>query len=200
VQSALQAPEPVTGAGAAAGGRCPPPLPADDEPPGRQALARLVGESAVMRSVKRRIAKVARSMAPVLVHGESGTGKELVARAMHACSHRRGPFVPVNCGAIPDNLLEAEFFGARKGSYTGAMQDREGFFQAAAGGTLFLDEIGDLPLAMQASCCAPSRSAACARWGPRRKSRWTCASSAPRTRTWPRPCTAAPSGRICSIA
>ncbi|MFV0681617.1 sigma-54-dependent transcriptional regulator [Ottowia sp.] len=118
---------------------------------GTAALERLVGESAVMRNVKQRIAKVARSMAPVLVHGESGTGKELVANAVHACSHRSdGPFVPVNCGAIPENLLEAEFFGARKGSYTGATQDREGFFQAARGGTLFLDEIGDLPLAMQA--------------------------------------------------
>ncbi len=115
------------------------------------ALARLVGESRAMRGVKQRIAKVARSMAPVLVQGESGTGKELVASAVHACSHRgHGPFVPVNCGAIPENLLEAEFFGARKGSYTGALQDREGFFQAARGGTLFLDEIGDLPLAMQA--------------------------------------------------
>ena len=89
-------------------------------------------------------------MAPVLVRGESGTGKELAARAIHACSHRAdGPFVAVNCSAIPEALLEAEFFGARKGSYTGATQDREGYFQAAAGGTLFLDEIGDLPLAMQ---------------------------------------------------
>lgn len=115
------------------------------------ALARLVGESPVMQAVKARIVKVARSMAPVLVHGESGTGKELVARAIHDCSHRAdGPFVPVNCGAIPENLLEAEFFGARKGAYTGAVQDREGFFQAARGGTLFLDEIGALPLAMQA--------------------------------------------------
>ena len=90
-------------------------------------------------------------LAPVLVHGESGTGKELVARALHACSQRaHGPMVAVNCGAIPENLLEAEFFGARKGSYTGATQDRDGYFQAARGGTLFLDEIGDLPLAMQA--------------------------------------------------
>jgi two-component system response regulator PilR (NtrC family) len=114
------------------------------------ALARLVGESRPMQGVKERVAKVARSMAPVLVRGESGTGKELVARAIHACSHRAdGPFVAVNCGAIPETLLEAEFFGARKGSYTGAAQDRQGYFQAAAGGTLFLDEIGDLPLAMQ---------------------------------------------------
>ena len=116
----------------------------------RAALDRLVGHSTVMQTVKERIAKVARSMAPVLVRGESGTGKELVARAVHACSHRSdGPFVAVNCSAIPEALLEAEFFGARKGSYTGATQDREGYFQAARSGTLFLDEIGDLPLAMQ---------------------------------------------------
>lgn len=114
------------------------------------ALERLVGDSEPMRLVKSRIAKVARGMAPVLVRGESGTGKELVARAVHACSQRSdGPFVAVNCGAIPENLLEAEFFGARKGSYTGSSQDRDGYFQAARGGTLFLDEIGDLPLAMQ---------------------------------------------------
>ena len=114
------------------------------------ALERLVGESEPMQAVKQRIAKVARGMAPVLIHGESGTGKELVARALHANSQRaEGPLVAVNCGAIPENLLEAEFFGARKGSYTGAVQDRDGYFQAARGGTLFLDEIGDLPLAMQ---------------------------------------------------
>jgi two-component system response regulator PilR (NtrC family) len=117
---------------------------------GLAALERLVGASEAMRLVKSRIAKVARGMAPVLVRGESGTGKELVARAVHACSQRSaGPFVAVNCGAIPENLLEAEFFGARKGSYTGSSQDRDGYFQAARGGTLFLDEIGDLPLAMQ---------------------------------------------------
>jgi two-component system response regulator PilR (NtrC family) len=103
-----------------------------------------------MRSVKDRILKVSRSMAPVLVRGESGTGKELAARALHANSHRfAGPLVAVNCSAIPDNLLEAEFFGARKGAYTGSTHDRDGFFQTAKGGTLFLDEIGDLPLAMQ---------------------------------------------------
>jgi two-component system response regulator PilR (NtrC family) len=103
-----------------------------------------------MQQVKERILKVATSMAPVMVTGESGTGKELVAYAIHANSHRaKGPWVAVNCSAIPENLLEAEFFGAKKGAYTGAQQDREGFFQAARGGTLFLDEIGDLPLAMQ---------------------------------------------------
>ncbi|MEJ8846732.1 sigma-54 dependent transcriptional regulator [Variovorax rhizosphaerae] len=117
---------------------------------GDRALERLVGESEPMRLIKSHIAKVARGMAPVLVRGESGTGKELVARAVHACSQRSdGPFVAVNCGAIPENLLEAEFFGARKGSYTGSAADRDGYFQAARGGTLFLDEIGDLPLAMQ---------------------------------------------------
>ena len=103
-----------------------------------------------MRNVKDRIVRVARSMAPVLVQGESGTGKELVAKALHANSHRAGgPWVAVNCSAIPENLLESEFFGAKKGAYTGSTHDREGFFQAAKGGTLFLDEIGDLPLAMQ---------------------------------------------------
>ena len=113
-------------------------------------LQRLVGESAVMLAVKARIVKVAGSMAPILIQGESGTGKELVARAVHGCSHRAsGPFVAVNCSAIPENLLEAEFFGARKGAYTGSSQDRLGYFQSAKGGTLFLDEIGDLPVAMQ---------------------------------------------------
>ena len=114
------------------------------------ALQRLVGRTESMRQVHAMIGKVARSMAPVLVNGESGTGKELVARAVHEMSSRaEGPFVAVNCGAIPENLLEAEFFGYRKGAFTGANEDRDGFFQAAQGGTLFLDEIGDLPLAMQ---------------------------------------------------
>ncbi|MCY7315317.1 MAG: sigma-54 dependent transcriptional regulator [Rubrivivax sp.] len=118
--------------------------------PRRTALQRLLGESAAMAQVRSMVEKVARSMAPVLVHGESGTGKELVARAIHDCSPRAaGPFVAVNCGAIPEALLEAEFFGYRKGAFTGAHDDRDGFFQAAQGGTLFLDEIGDLPLAMQ---------------------------------------------------
>ncbi|KKW68998.1 Fis family transcriptional regulator [Lampropedia cohaerens] len=121
-----------------------------DTAAGAAALVRLVGQSPAMCAVKARIAKVARSMAPVHIHGESGTGKELVARAVHANSQRAaGPLVAVNCGAIPEHLLEAEFFGAKKGAYTGATQDRIGFFQAAKGGTLFLDEIGDLPLAMQ---------------------------------------------------
>jgi len=114
------------------------------------ALSRLAGESLAMQQVRSLIEKVARSMAPVLVTGESGTGKELVARAIHDTSPRgAAPFVAVNCGAIPEALLEAEFFGFRKGAFTGAHEDREGFFQMAQGGTLFLDEIGDLPLPMQ---------------------------------------------------
>jgi two-component system, NtrC family, response regulator PilR len=118
--------------------------------PAHDALARLVGDSLPMQQVRALVVKVASSMAPVLVQGESGTGKELVARAIHACSPRAaGPFIAVNCGAIPEQLLEAEFFGYRKGAFTGAAEDRDGFFQAAQGGTLLLDEIGDLPLLMQ---------------------------------------------------
>ncbi|GAB2462356.1 sigma-54 dependent transcriptional regulator [Comamonas humi] len=127
------------------------PEPKAPQAPGGVALQRLVGTSAAMQQVRERVAKVASSMAPVLIHGESGTGKELAAQALHALSQRAGgPLIAVNCGAIPENLLEAEFFGARKGSYTGAAHDRDGFFQAARGGTLFLDEIGELPLSMQA--------------------------------------------------
>ncbi len=115
------------------------------------AMARMVGESTPMRLVKQTLLRVAGSMAPVLILGESGTGKELAARAVHEASGRAdGPFVPVNCSAIPEQLLEAEFFGYRKGAFTGAMADHPGFFAAASGGTLFLDEIGELPLAMQA--------------------------------------------------
>ena len=122
----------------------PPPAPAS------QALMRMAGQSGAMQQVRTLIDKVARSMAPVLVQGESGTGKELVARAIHEVSPRSAqPFIAVNCSAIPEQLLEAEFFGYRKGAFTGAMEDREGFFQAANDGTLFLDEIGDLPLSMQ---------------------------------------------------
>ena len=146
VASALQS-MPGSGPLATRGASAVPSPDASGAPP----LARIVGVSAPMVAVRQRIERVARSMAPVLVQGESGTGKELVARALHGCSHRAsGPFVAVNCGAIPESLIEAEFFGVRKGAFTGASQDREGYFQAAHGGTLFLDEIGDLPLAMQA--------------------------------------------------
>jgi two-component system response regulator PilR (NtrC family) len=140
----------------ALGRAAPPPAEAAPRPRERavgqshRALERMAGDSLAMQQVRALVGKVARSMAPVLVHGESGTGKELVARAIHEVSPRGAmPFVAVNCGAIPENLLEAEFFGYRKGAFTGAQEDRDGFFQAAQGGTLFLDEIGDLPLAMQ---------------------------------------------------
>lgn len=124
---------------------------ANTQPAPGPAQRELIGPSLAMQQVRERIAKVAGSMAPILVRGESGTGKELVAQSLHRNSQRAsGPMVAVNCGAIPENLLEAEFFGAKKGAYTGASQDREGFFQAAHGGTLFLDEIGELPLSMQA--------------------------------------------------
>ncbi len=142
VGSALGREPAAKGAGAAAAGGDAAVAPSTSQ--------RLVGRSPAIHAVRSLIDKVARSMAPVLVHGESGTGKELVARAIHDHGARAAQrFVAVNCGAIPENLLEAEFFGYRKGAFTGANEDREGFFQASDGGTLFLDEIGDLPLAMQ---------------------------------------------------
>ena len=110
----------------------------------------LIGDSAATEQVREMIDKLARSQAPVYISGESGSGKELAARLIHSRSARTGsPFVPVNCGAIPETLVESEFFGYRKGAFTGADADRDGFFQAAHGGTLFLDEVADLPLAMQ---------------------------------------------------
>jgi len=110
----------------------------------------LIGESTAMREVSRAITKAAKVRATVLVLGESGTGKELAARAIHYSSQRASaPFVPVNCGSIPENLLESELFGHVKGAFTGARESRAGFFQTADGGTIFLDEIGDTSLAMQ---------------------------------------------------
>jgi len=111
---------------------------------------RLLGTSAAMHSMREMIARVARSQAPVHISGESGTGKELVAKLIHESGPRRdGPFVPVNCGAIPTELMESEFFGHKRGSFTGAVNDKKGLIQSAEGGTLFLDEIADLPLHMQ---------------------------------------------------
>jgi len=111
---------------------------------------RLVGESQQINTLKKQIAKLARSQAPVFISGESGSGKELVARSIHAQGPRREKeFVAINCGAIPSELMESEFFGHRKGSFTGAHADKSGLFQAAHGGSLFLDEIADLPLHMQ---------------------------------------------------
>lgn len=110
----------------------------------------LIGETAPINYVRSMIERLARSQAPVYISGESGSGKELAARLIHANSSRReGPFIAVNCGAIPENLMESEFFGYKKGAFTGANQDKEGMFHAASGGTLFLDEVADLPLAMQ---------------------------------------------------
>jgi two-component system response regulator PilR (NtrC family) len=112
--------------------------------------SQLIGDSKPMRDLREMVDKVARSQAPVHISGESGTGKELVARLIHDSGPRAdGPFVPVNCGAIPAELMESEFFGHRKGSFTGAVSNKIGLVQSADGGTLFLDEIADLPLAMQ---------------------------------------------------
>jgi two-component system response regulator PilR (NtrC family) len=111
---------------------------------------KLQGDSQAMQQLRATIAKVARSQAPVYISGESGVGKELVARLIHEQGPRaEGPFVPVNCGAIPSELMESEFFGHKKGSFTGAHGDKEGLFQAAHGGTLFLDEVAELPIHMQ---------------------------------------------------
>ncbi len=125
-------------------------LPSQDAACADEAGRTLQGESQAIRHARGMIEKVARSQAPVYISGESGSGKELAARLIHELGARRAqPFIAVNCGAIPENLMESEFFGYRKGAFTGADADREGFFQAASGGTLFLDEVADLPLAMQ---------------------------------------------------
>jgi two-component system, NtrC family, response regulator PilR len=126
-----------------------PPV-ATPEPVADSPFAAMLGESPSMQTVRATIARLARSMAPVSITGESGSGKELAARLIHQAGARAAaPFVAVNCGAIPENLMESEFFGHRKGAFTGADAERNGFFQAADGGTLFLDEVADLPLAMQ---------------------------------------------------
>ena len=112
--------------------------------------ARMLGDSPAIQELRSTIGKLARSQAPVYISGESGVGKELVARLIHEQGPRAsGPFVPVNCGAIPSELMESEFFGHKKGSFTGAQADKDGLFQAANGGTLFLDEVAELPVHMQ---------------------------------------------------
>jgi two-component system response regulator PilR (NtrC family) len=116
----------------------------------QEARSTLIGDSPAVRELRAKIAKLARSQAPVYISGESGTGKELVARMIHEQGPRAAqPFVPVNCGAIPHDLIESELFGHKKGSFTGAVTDKPGLFQSAHGGTLFLDEVADLPLATQ---------------------------------------------------
>ena len=137
VRSALKVPRPAGSVAA---------TPNDVSPVGKKML----GDSPAIHKVRAMVEKLARGQAPVYISGESGTGKELAARLMHELGPRADkPFVPVNCGAIPENLMESEFFGHKKGSFTGAIQDKEGLFKAADGGTLFLDEVGDLPLSMQ---------------------------------------------------
>src|SRR5688572_22871077 len=122
----------------------------EDDASGQAGGSLLIGASAPMQAVRAMIDRLARTQAPIHIGGESGSGKELAARLIHLNSPRTdGAFIPVNCGAIPENLVESEFFGYRKGAFTGAAADRDGFFQAANGGTLFLDEVADLPLQMQ---------------------------------------------------
>lgn len=139
VRSALKLPRP--------GGESPGN---NADPASIPGFPQLIGSSSLMVQARGMIDKLARSQAPVQIHGESGCGKELAARMIHMNGARRdGPFVAVNCGAIPENLMESEFFGHKKGAFTGAVADHDGFFQAADSGTLFLDEVGDLPLSMQ---------------------------------------------------
>ena len=115
-----------------------------------KSAGKLTGDSPVMDKLRQQVSRVARSQAPIFIHGESGSGKEIVARNIHYSGPKaEGPFIPVNCGAIPSELMESEFFGHTKGSFTGAHQDKKGLFQSADGGTLFLDEVADLPLSMQ---------------------------------------------------
>jgi two-component system response regulator PilR (NtrC family) len=122
----------------------------EDAVPAAPGVPQLIGRSEPMQAVRSMIERLARTQAPIHISGESGSGKELAARLIHQRGPRSdGPFIPVNCGAIPENLMESEFFGYRKGAFTGAAADREGFFQAADGGTLFLDEVAELPVPMQ---------------------------------------------------
>jgi two-component system, NtrC family, response regulator PilR len=151
---------------------------------GKAGMPHLIGESPLMGQARQLIDKLARSQAPVQIRGESGSGKELAARLIHLNGARReGPFLAVNCGAIPENLMESEFFGHRKGAFTGALADHDGFFQAASGGTLFLDEVGDLPLSMQVKLLRAIQEKRVRKVGSTARSRSMCVSSAPPTAT-----------------
>ena len=155
-----------------------------------------------MEQLREMIERVARSQAPVHIYGESGTGKELVAHLIHDAGARRdGPFVPVNCGAIPTELMESELFGHKKGSFTGAIADKQGLIQSAEGGTLFLDEIADLPLHMQVKLLRVIQEKSVRPVGEATGDRRsTCASCRRLTRTSRRWSPKASSARTCSIA
>jgi len=171
----------------------------EDAPTSQEALCGMVGRGAAMQNVFRLLRKVADHKTTVLITGESGTGKELVARALHKLSGRAdGPFVAVNCGAIPETLLESELFGHIKGSFTGASRDKKGLFQEATGGTLFLDEIGEMPLGLQVKLLRAIQEEEIRRVGTTTRSRSTCAWSRPPFATSaPRP-RRAPSARTCT--
>ncbi|EXJ09354.1 Nitrogen regulation protein NR(I) [Nitrincola nitratireducens] len=145
-------------------------------------LAGFVGQSPKIREVRSLVHQVACKDASVMISGESGTGKEVIARALHEHSDRKGqPFVPVNCGAIPAELLESELFGHERGAFTGAISSRAGRFEMANGGTLFLDEIGDMPCRCRSSCCGCCRNASLSGSGAARRLRWMYALSPPHT-------------------
>ncbi len=162
---------------------------------------RLLGTSAAMQHLREMIARVARSQAPVHIFGESGTGKELVAKLIHESGPRRdGPFVPVNCGAIPTELMESELFGHKRGSFTGAVSDKKGLIQSAEGGTLFLDEIADLPLHMQVKLLRVIQEKAVRPVGEQREEGIDVRFCRRRTRISPSWLPRASSARTCSTA
>ena len=160
----------------------------------------LLGNSTVMQQTRQMIDKLARSQAPVHISGESGSGKELAARLMHLKGPRRdAPFVPVNCGAIPENLMESEFFGYKKGAFTGADQDRDGFFQAASGAPCFSTRSPTCRFRCRSNCCARSRRKRYARSAQPVKKMSTCALSARPTAILPTPSGMASFARTCTI-
>jgi len=165
----------------------------------RLGLDAIIAESPPMKQILEMLERVAPTETTVLILGESGTGKELIARALHANSSRAaGPFVAVNCAAIPEHLLESELFGHVKGAFTGAIRDRVGKFEAAEGGTIFLDEIGEMRPDLQVKIlrCLEERSPE--RGGTTGRSAWTSGCWRPRTRTWPRPSRRGSSARTCT--
>ena len=167
----------------------------------RHNLNALVGTSHAMRELKSRLLRVAQSDATVLIQGESGTGKELVARALHTHSPRSSkPFVPVNCAAISESLLESELFGHAKGAFTGAVKARRGLFEEADGGTLFLDEVTETSPAFQSKLLRALQEGEVRRVGEPPRCAWTCASSPPPTATLSRKSARSASGRTSTTA